>query len=356
MQAAKSLASVAHCNMKNTRVLLAKRPIGEPDDSCFQFETREVPALKEGQILIKVLWLSLDPYMRGRMNDVKSYADPMKIGDVMIGESAGIVIESKSPAFKVGDYATAYTGWQTHLVVDAEALGVRRVDLRNGTLSAHLGVVGMPGRTAYWGLLELGKPKAGETLVVAAASGAVGSVVGQMAKILGLRAIGVAGGADKCAYVKNELGFDDCIDYQTPGFEQRLAAACPKGVDIYFENVGGAVTKAVAKLFNPGSRAPICGFVSAYNATEMFQFSSLDQLFAETIAGAKNIPAHRFFVVTEWNDRWLEATTQLGKWVQEGKIKYRESIGEDIKNAPELLRGLLKGKNFGKQLVKIAEQ
>jgi NADPH-dependent curcumin reductase CurA len=338
--------------MKSTRVLLAKRPVGEPDDSCFEFAEREVPAVNEGQILIKVLWLSLDPYMRGRMNDVKSYAEPAKIGDVMTGESAGVVVESKSPKYQVGDYVTAYTGWQTYYVADADAPRVRPVNLNNGTLSAHLGVVGMPGRTAYFGLLELGKPKAGETLVVAAASGAVGSVVGQMAKILGLRAVGVAGGADKCAFVKNELGFDACIDYKAPDFEKHLAAACPKGVDIYFENVGGPVTEAVAKLFNPGSRAPICGFVSGYNAADMSKLRSPMQIFSE----AKNVPTHRFFVVNEWDNRWLEASTQLGKWVKEGKLKYRESIGEGIKNAPELFRGLLKGKNFGKQLVKIADQ
>ena len=260
--------------MKSTRVLLAKRPVGEPDDSCFEFAERELPELKDGQILIKVLWLSLDPYMRGRMNDTKSYAEPTKIGEVMTAESAGVVVASKSPKYQAGDYVTAYTGWQTYFIADADAPLVRPVDLNNGTLSAHLGVVGMPGRTAYWGLLELGKPNPGETLVVAAASGAVGSVVGQMAKILGLRAIGVAGGADKCAYVKNELGFDACVDYKSPDFEKQLVAACPQGVDVYFENVGGAVTEAVAKLFNPGSRAPICGFVSGYNSEDISKLRS----------------------------------------------------------------------------------
>jgi NADPH-dependent curcumin reductase CurA len=284
------------------------------------------------------------------MNDTKSYAEPTKIGEVMTAESAGIVVETKSSKYKVGDYVTAYTGWQTYFVANAEEPRVRPVDLNNGTLSAHLGVIGMPGRTAYWGLREVGKPKAGETLVVAAASGAVGSVVGQVAKIMGLRAIGVAGGADKCAYVKNELGFDDCIDYKAPDFEKKLTAACPKGVDIYFENVGGAVTEAVAKLFNPGSRAPICGYVSAYNATDIATVRTPMQIFKE----AKNVPEHRFFVVTEWDARWLEASKQLGAWIKEGKIKYRESIGEDIRNAPQLFRGLLKGKNFGKQLVKLA--
>jgi NADPH-dependent curcumin reductase CurA len=337
--------------MKSTRVVLAKRPVGEPDDSCFGFEEKETRPLEDNQILIKVLWLSLDPYMRGRMNDAKSYVEPLKIGDVITAESAGVVVESRSPKYKAGDYVTAYTGWQTYYVTDADAPRVRPVDLNNGTLSAHVGVIGMPGRTAYWGLTQVGKPKAGETLVVAAASGAVGSVVGQVAKILGLRAVGVAGGADKCAYVKNELGFDDCIDYKAPDFEKKLAAACPKGVDVYFENVGGEVTEAVAKLFNPGARAPICGYVSAYNAEDPSKVRTPFHIFKE----AKNVPEHRFFVVSEWDDRWLEATKQLGQWIKEGKIKYRESIGEGIKNAPELFRGMLKGKNFGKQLVKIAD-
>ena len=334
----------------STCVVLAKRPVGEPDDSCFRLEERETPPLKDNQILIKVLWLSLDPYMRGRMNDSKSYAEPTKIDDVMPGESAGIVVVSRSAKYKVGDYVTAYTGWQTHFVTDAGGLRVRPVDLNNGTLTAHLGVIGMPGRTAYWGLLEVGKPKAGETLAVAAASGAVGSVVGQIAKILGLRAVGIAGGVSKCAYVKHELGFDDCIDHKSPDFEEQLNAACPNGIDIYFENVGGAVTESVAKLLNPGSRAPICGYVSAYNATNIAKVRTP----FEILKMAKNVPEHRFFTVTEWDTRWLEATTQLAKWVKEGKLKYHESIGEGIRNAPELFRGLLKGKNFGKQLVKIA--
>ncbi len=338
--------------MKSKRVVLAKRPEGEPDDSCFGIEEKELPVLRDNQVTIKVLWMSLDPYMRGRMNDAKSYVDPLKIGEVMTAESAGIIVDSKSDKYKVGDYVTAYTGWQTHYVADADDARVRPVDLNNGTLSMHLGVVGMPGRTAYWGLTEVGQPKAGETLVVAAASGAVGSVVGQMAKILGLSAVGVAGGPEKCAYVKDELGFDDCIDYKAADFEEKLAAACPNGVDVYFENVGGAVSEAVSKLFNPGSRAPICGYVSGYNAKDASQVRSPFHIFKD----AKNIPEHRFFVVTEWDDRWLEASTQLGQWIKEGKIKFKECVGEGLENAPQLFRGLLKGKNFGKQLVKIAEE
>ena len=338
--------------MKNRRVVLAKRPLVEPDDSCFRFEDVDVPELEDNQILIKVIWLSLDPYMRGRMNDVKSYTEPLQIGDVMTGESTGIVLKSTSDKFSEGDYVAAHAGWQSMLVVDDDSPRLMKVDINNGTLSAHLGVVGMPGRTAYFGLLEVGKPKAGETLVVAAASGAVGSAVGQIAKIKGLRVVGIAGGPEKCRYVKEELKFDACIDYKAGNLEQELQQACPDGVDIYFENVGGDVTRAVAPLLNRGARVPICGFISNYNDEDITK--------AETpfhILGKQDpIPEHRFFVVTEWTDRWVQATRQLGSWISEGKLKYRESIGEGIDNAPELFRGMLKGKNFGKQLVKIAEE
>lgn len=338
--------------MKNKRVLLAQRPAGEPDDSCFRFEEVDVPELQPNQILIKVLWLSLDPYMRGRMNDVKSYAKPLEIGEVMVGESAGVVIKSTAKEFAVGDYVTAHAGWQTMIVLDADSPRLMKVDLNNGTLSAHLGVVGMPGRTAYFGLLEVGKPRAGETLVVAAASGAVGSVVGQIAKIKGLHVVGIAGGPEKCRYVKEELKFDACIDYKAGRLDQDLKAACPDGIDIYFENVGGDVTRAVAPLLNKGARVPICGFISNYNdkdiASSETPFKILEKL--------DPVPEHRFFVVTEWADRWVQATRQLGTWVHEGRIKYRESVGEGIENAPELFRGMLKGRNFGKQLVKISAE
>jgi len=338
--------------MKNTRVLLAKRPVGEPDETCFTIEQVDVPELKENQILIKVLWLSLDPYMRGRMHDVKSYAEPLQIGDVMVGESAGVVIQSTSADFAVGDYVAAHQGWQTMLVADADSPAVMKVDLNNGTLSAHLGAVGMPGRTAYFGLLEVGKPKAGETLVVAAASGAVGSIVGQIAKIKGLRAVGIAGGPEKCRYVREELKFDACIDYKAENWQQELKDACPDGIDIYFENVGGDVTRAVAPLLNEGARVPVCGYISNYNDEDLTQSETPFHI----LKGLDPVPEHRFFVVTEWADRWVQATRQLGTWISEGKIKYRESIGEGIENAPELFRGMLKGKNFGKQLVKIADE
>lgn len=336
----------------NQKFIMVKRPQGEPDDSCFQLVDEQVPALEEGQILVKVIWLSLDPYMRGRMNDVKSYASPMQIGDVMVGESAGVVIDSRSSRYQVGDHVTVHKGWQRYIVADDDEPRIMKVDLANGSLSAHLGVVGMPGRTAYFGLTEVGKPKAGETLVVAAASGAVGSVVGQLAKILGLRAVGIAGGAEKCRYVKETLGFDDCLDYKEGDLSDKLKQACPDGIDIYFENVGGDVTRAVAPLLNPGARVPICGYISNYNATDISQV----QTPFDILKTASHVPEHRFFVVTEWQDQWPDATAKLGSWVNAGQIKYRESIGEGLENAPELFRGLLKGRNFGKQLVKVADE
>jgi len=336
----------------NKRVLFAKRPLGEPNDDCFRMDEVATPDLGSNEILIKTCWLSLDPYMRGRMNDMKSYTEPMQIGDVMTGESTGIVLESNSDKWQVGDRVAAHMGWQTYIVAKGDDARLMKVDLDNGTLSAHLGVVGMPGRTAYFGLTEVGKPKVGETLVVAAASGAVGSAVGQIAKILGLRSVGIAGGSEKCRYVKEELQFDDCLDYKSGNFAEKLGLACPDGIDIYFENVGGEVTKTVAPLLNQGARVPICGYISNYNDEDITKaetpFHILKQL--------KTVPEHRFFVVYEWQDRYEEATRQLGQWTKDGLLKYRESIGEGLENAPELFRGLLKGKNFGKQLVKVAEE
>ena len=338
--------------LKNKQVVFAKRPVGEPSDDCFRLEEVEVPELKDKQILIKVCWLSLDPYMRGRMNDIKSYVEPMQIGDVMTGESTGIVIQSTSPDWKVGDRVAAHLGWQSYIVADGDEPRLMRVNLDNGSLSAHLGVVGMPGRTAYFGLTEVGKPKAGETLVVAAASGAVGSAVGQIARILGLRAVGIAGGPQKCRYVKDELGFDECVDYKAGKLAEELAAACPDGIDIYFENVGGEVTRAVAPLLNPGARVPICGYISNYNDEDITKAETPFHI----LKRLDPVPEHRFFVVFEWQEQYLKATAQLGKWIREGRLKYRESIGEGLENAPALFRGMLKGRNFGKQLVKIADE
>lgn len=337
---------------QNTRILLAKRPLGEPTDDCFQIEQVDIPALEENQLLIQVCWLSLDPYMRGRMNDTKSYVAALQIGDVMSGESSGIVIQSNSAKFSVGDRVAAHMGWQSHIVANDDDQRLMKINPDNGSLSEHLGVVGMPGRTAYFGLKDVGKPQSSETLVVAAASGAVGSVVGQMAKILGLRAVGIAGGPEKCAYVKDVLGFDDCLDYKAGDLAEKLRVACPKGIDIYFENVGGDVTRAVAPLLNDGARVPICGYVSNYNDEDITKSETPFHMLKKL----DPVPEHRFFVVTEWRDSWLEATEQLGSWVRSGELIHRESIGEGLENAPELFRGLLKGRNFGKQLVKVADE
>ena len=336
----------------NKQWLLDQRPKGMPGDECWKLNEIETLPLKKGEVLIKVLYLSIDPYMRGRMNDGESYAAPAALGEPMTGESVGIVIESESDKFIKGDYLCVHRGWQTHIVVSDDEPTLFKADPTIIPLQTYLGTVGMPGRTAYFGLLRVGMPKSGETIVVSAASGAVGSVVGQMGKILGCRVIGVAGGEKKCSYVKDELGFDDCIDYKAEGMEEKLQEACPEGVDIYFENVGGPVSKAVSKLLNEGSRVPICGFISAYNSEDMTQEETPFHIF-----GALDpAPEHRFFVVTEWFKEWREATEELSQWITEGKIKYEETITEGFENAPQGLRDVLSGKNFGKQLIKVAEE
>ena len=336
----------------NKKWLLNKRPEGMPDDDCWRLEEVPVPEIEEGNILIKTLYLSIDPYMRGRMNDAKSYADPIKIGEVMTGESIGIVVESKSDNYIVGDYVCVHRGWQSYIVAPGNDRQLFKADPKIVPLSTYLGTVGMPGRTAYFGLLRVGKPKSGETIVVSAASGAVGTVVGQMAKILGCRAVGVAGGETKCTYVTEELGFDACVDYKAGNLEEDLKTACPEGIDIYFENVGAEVSKAVAKNLNPGSRIPICGFIAHYNSTNFEKEETPFHVF-----GALDpVPEHRFFVVTEWFEEWAEATRELSNWIKEGKIKYRETVSEGIESAPQALRDVLSGKNFGKQVIKVAEE
>ena len=336
----------------NKRWVLNKRPVGMPEDECWKLVELPVPEIEEGNILIKTLYLSIDPYMRGRMNDAKSYADPIKLGEIMTGESVGVVIESKSDNFKVGDYVCAHRGWQSFIVAPGNDRQLFKADPNIVPLSTYLGTVGMPGRTAYFGLQRVGKPQTGETVVVSAASGAVGTVVGQMAKILGCRAVGIAGGETKCSYVTEELGFDACVDYKAGNLEEDLKQACPNGIDIYFENVGAEVSKAVAKNLNPGARIPICGFIAHYNSTN---FENEETPF-HVFGALDPVPEHRFFVVTEWFDEWAEATKDLSNWIKEGKIKYRETITEGLENAPQALRDVLTGKNFGKQVVKVAEE
>src|SRR6516162_9412876 len=249
------------------RIVLASRPVGEPKSSDFRVEEYPVPAPGDGQLVLRTIWLSLDPYMRGRMNDAASYAAPVQIGEVMEGGTVSEVIASNNAAFKKGDIVLSRVGWQTHALSDGR--GLSKIDPQLAPISTAIGVLGMPGMTAYMGLLEIGKPQPGETVVVAAASGAVGSVVGQIARIKGAYVVGIAGGPEKCRYVTEELGFDACIDHRASDFVGRLAATCPRGIDVYFENVGGAVFEAVFPLLNPFARIPVCGLISMYNATSL---------------------------------------------------------------------------------------
>ena len=335
----------------NRKVVLAKRPQGEIQDGDLVLKEEPVRDLKDGEVLIKTLWLSLDPYMRPRMNDSKGYMDPIEIGAPIVGESVGRVVESKSDNYQVGDVVTVYSGWQEYCIIPGNAEMVYKIKDQGVPLQTYLGVAGMPGRTGYCGLMYVGKPKSGETVVVAAASGPVGTVVGQTAKQEGCRVVGIAGGPEKCRYVVEELGFDACIDYKAGNLDADLAAACPNGIDVYFENVGGDVAKAVAKLINPGARVPICGYVSAYNAEDQSKVETPFHIF-----GALDPkPEHRFFLVTEWQDKHQEITALLAEQVASGKLKYSETVAEGLENAVEAFKGMLKGKNFGKQLVHIAD-
>ncbi|AKJ29305.1 NADP-dependent oxidoreductase [Caldimonas brevitalea] len=334
----------------NRQILLASRPEGEPTAANFKLVEKPVPALNEGQVLVRHHYLSLDPYMRGRMNDSKSYAEPQPLNEVMIGGTVGEVVESKNPHFKAGDKVLGMGGWQEYTVVDANQRGVlQKVDTTHIPLSAYLGPVGMPGVTGWYGLVRIIEPKAGQTVVVSAASGAVGGVVGQLAKERGCRAVGIAGGPDKCRYVTEELGFDACIDYKQHRDLKSLSAALkeatPDGIDGYFENVGGMVLDAVMLRMNAFGRMAFCGMISGYNGEPI------------PMANPQMILVSRLklqgFIVSEHMDAWPEALKELGTLVATGKLKYRETIANGIAEAPEAFLGLLKGKNFGKQLVKL---
>ncbi len=335
----------------NRSITLAKRPEGEIRDGDLEMETGSIREIRDGEFLIRTLWLSLDPYMRPRMNDSKSYMQPLAINEVMPGETVGRVIESKTDRCRVGDIVTCYTGWQDYFIADENQENIYKVVPNGIPLQAFLGPAGMPGRTAYCGLTYVGKPKAGETVVVSAAAGAVGGVVGQTAKSMGCRAVGIAGGEEKCRYIVDELGFDAAVDYKSGELLEQLNAACPDGIDVYFENVGGDVARAVAELLNPGARVPICGYVSAYNAVDITAVESPMQIF-----GALDpAPENRFFLVTEWQDQHQEVTQLLADRIRRGELKYRETIAEGLENAVEAFKGMLRGTNLGKQLVHIAD-
>jgi len=334
----------------NKQQILDNRPEGEAVASNFKLVTAETPALKDNQVLVRHHYMSLDPYMRGRMNDAKSYAQPQPLGQVMQGGTVGEVVESKHPKYAVGDKVVGFGGWQEYSVVDASQPGaLKKVDTTHVPLSHYLGAVGMPGVTAWYGLVKIIAPKAGETVVVTAASGAVGSAFGALAKARGCRVVGIAGGPDKCKYVTDELGFDACIDYrQHPDFKTMSAAlkeACPNGIDGYFENVGGYIFDAVLLRTNAFARVALCGMIAGYDGQPL------------PLANPALILINRLkvegFIVSEHMEVWPEALAELGALVGSGKLKPRESVAQGIEAAPEAFLGLLKGRNFGKQLVKL---
>jgi NADPH-dependent curcumin reductase CurA len=329
----------------NKRIVMASYPDGWVTEANFRLETVPMPKPGEGEVLVKNLWLSLDPYMRGRMSQQKSYVKGVEPGDVMTGETAGEVVESKDPKFKPGDKVTAPAGWQLYWSGKGDLL--TRVDASRVSLSYFLGCLGMPGRTAWFGMKEICAPKPGETVVVSAASGAVGSVVGQLAKAWGCRAVGIAGGKAKCDYVVKDLGFDACIDYKAGNLLDNLRAACPKGVDACFENVGGEILDTVLRLMNFRGRIAICGLISDYNAKEPYGV----KMFRSILVNRLKVQG---MIVFDWIQRYAEANQALMELVLAGKLKTRESVVNGIENAPKGLIGLLKGENFGKQLVKLA--
>jgi NADPH-dependent curcumin reductase CurA len=330
--------------VRNRKVLLASRPRGAVTEQNFRIVDSPMPQPADGEVLVKNEWLSLDPYMRGRMSDAKSYVPPAQLDDVMVGQTVGVAIESRDSRINVGDRVLTQLGWQSHGV--AKAADLIKVDARRVPASYYLGVLGMPGVTAWFGLFEVGQPKSGETVVVSAASGAVGSVAGQLAKIHGCRVVGIAGGRAKCDYVVNELGFDACVDHRGGNLHGDLRAACPNGIDVDFENVGGEVLDTVLRVMNRHSRVIAGGLVGEYSATTPYCYRSLRSVLVNRIR-------MQGMIVFDWKDRYGEALTGLGAYLADGRLKYRESIVQGLENAPRALIGLLKGENFGKQLVKL---
>jgi len=336
--------------VKNRRILLARRPTGEPSVADFTFSEATLEDPEPGQMLLRTLWLSLDPYMRGRMSDRKSYSPSVGLGDVMVGGTVSEVIASKLEGFAAGDIVEGRTGWQEYALSDGT--GMRKVDTALGPISTALGILGMPGMTAYFGLFNIGQPKPGETVVVSAAAGAVGAIVGQLAKIKGCRVIGIAGTPDKCAYVANELGFDECVNHREPDLSQRLEKACPHGVDVYFENVGGSVFEAVLPLLNDFARVPVCGLIAHYNDTGLPAAPNQVPLLMRAIL------THRLtvrgFIQSDFRDQQASFFEDMSRWTKEKPIKYREDIVEGLENAPEAFKRLFRGENFGKLLVRVA--
>ena len=335
----------------NRRIVLAQRPKGAPDANTLRLEEAEIPTPGPGQMLLRSVYLSLDPYMRGRMNDAKSYATPVAIGGVMTGQVVAEVMVSNLDAFAPGDFVLAGSGWQDYALSDgAEVLNLGPSPANP---SWSLGIMGMPGYTAYAGLLKIGEPKAGETVVVAAASGPVGATVGQIAKIKGCRVVGVAGGAEKCAHVVENLGFDACIDHNAPDFAAQLRAACPAGIDVYFENVGGKVLYAVLPLLNAFARMPVCGMVAWYNLPGLPEGPDMGPAIMGTILRMK-VKVQGFIIFDSFpKATYAEFTRDMAAWLAEGKVQYKEQVIDGLENAPDALYDLLVGKSFGKMVVRL---
>jgi NADPH-dependent curcumin reductase CurA len=329
----------------NRQILLRSRPEGSPSLDNFELVERPIPQPGEGEVLMRTLYLSLDPYMRGRMSAAKSYAKPAVVGEPMVGGTVGEIVASRNPKFSVGDIVLGFGGWQEYALSSGTAL--RKLDPAAVPISTALGVLGMPGMTAYVGLTEIGQPKPGETVVVAAASGAVGSVVGQIAKIKGCRAVGIAGGADKCRFVASELGFDACVDHRASDFARALEAACPNGIDVYFENVGGTVQQTVWPLLNDFARIPVCGLIAQYNSPTSMPGPDMFSVLRKRLL-------LRGFIVSDFAAKQADFLRDAGEWVRSGRLKYREDVADGLEQAPAAFLGLLQGKNFGKMLVRVA--
>ena len=332
----------------NRQWLLKSRPPAEPEAGNFELVEKPIPEPGDGEIVVKAIYLSLDPYMRGRMREGKSYVPPVEIGAVMEGGVVAQVIASRNPRFAEGDIVEGLFGWQEYALSDGG--NARKVDASLAPISTAVGILGMPGMTAYFGLSEVGQPKEGETVLVSAASGAVGGLVGQIAKIKGCRAVGIAGGPEKCAYIREELGYDAAVDHRAAGdIRAGLKEACPKGIDVYFDNIGGPTLEAVLSLINLHARIAICGMISEYNLTEV-------QLAPRpTRALLVNRARMQGLIVFDWASRYPEGMAQMAAWIKEGKLKYREDVIEGIENMPAALIRVLRGENFGKQLVKAAD-
>ncbi|KAA5545366.1 NADP-dependent oxidoreductase [Roseiconus nitratireducens] len=338
---------------QNRRIVLQSRPDGAPTPENFRLETETLPEVPDGSVLLRTVYLSMDPYMRGRMSDAPSYAPPVGLDAVMVGGTVCRVEQSKSDAFNVGDWVLGYSGWQDYCVSDGQGLVPLGNELDRPSWA--LGVLGMPGFTAYMGLLDIGQPQPGETVVMAAATGAVGSVVGQVAKIKGCRVVGVAGGSEKCRVGTDEFGFDACIDHHAGDFADQLAAACPDGIDVYYENVGGKVFDAVLPLLNTCARIPVCGLVAHYNDTELPEGPDRLSLLMQTIL-VRRLTMKGFIIYQDYGDRYEEFLETMQPWVQQGRVRYREDVVQGLENAPEAFIGMLEGGNFGKLVVQVGDE